>query len=273
VRTSTSLKTVTLSFAASDVCLVAVQAGVVALPGDARLRFLGRVRSRWWGLVPLGSIVAVIFAIRAASDSATVLTYLALVTVPPLAAVALAKCMRGADPRLALIVAPLFLLAWVDRTGLLGEGAGIALSSLACVTLGVVLAQVAPLGWLKVGIVLMSLADTTLVIAQLLQPANDVLNAAAPALGLPQLQRELFGSAVMGFGDIFVAGVFGAILAAEGLPQRPAARLTLAIALAFDLLFFAVDLLPATVPVAAALLLTEAARRTAPRRVARRVAA
>jgi len=48
---------VTLSFAASDVCLVAVQAGVVALPGGARLRSLERLRSRWWGLVPLASIV------------------------------------------------------------------------------------------------------------------------------------------------------------------------------------------------------------------------
>ena len=76
-----------------------------------------------------------------------------------------------------------------------------------------------------------SIADTMLVIAQLLQPANDVLNAAAPGLGLPQLQRELFGSAVMGYGDLFVAGVFGAIVAAERGRQSAAARLTLLLAI------------------------------------------
>jgi hypothetical protein len=125
------------------------------------------------------------------------------------------------------------------------------------VTLGVLLAQVARLSWLKVGIVLMAIGDTVLVIAQQLQAPNDALNAAAPGLGLPQLQRELFGSAVMGFGDLFIAAVFGAVIAAEGRRQGGPARLTLLIALLFDLLFFAVDLLPATVPVALALIVSE----------------
>jgi hypothetical protein len=256
---------VTLPFWASDVCLVAAQAGTVALAAPRRIALLDRLRSRWWGLVPLASIVAVIFGIRAASDSADGLTYLALIAVPPLAALALGWCMRRADPRLALLVLPLFALAWADRKGLVGEAAGVALLGLSCVTLGVLLVQVAPLGWLKVGIVAMSIADTWLVIAQLLQPANDVLNAAAPGLGLPQLQRALFGSAVMGYGDYFVAGVFGAIVAAEGGRQGAAARLTLLLALAFDLLFFAVDLLPATVPVALALVLRELGSRRAAR--------
>jgi hypothetical protein len=248
---------VTLPFWASDGCLVATQAAAVALPARRRIPLLDGLRSRWWGLVPLAAIVAAVFGIRAASDSADGLTYLALVAVPPLAALALAWAARRGDPRLALLVLPVFALAWADRKGLAGEGAGVALLALSCVSLGVLLAQVAPLGWLKFGIVAMSIADTVLVIAQLLQPANDVLNAAAPGLGLPQLQRALFGSAVMGYGDFFVAGVFGAIVAAERGRQGAAARLTLLLAFAFDLLFFAVDLLPATVPVALALVLRE----------------
>jgi hypothetical protein len=248
---------VTLPFWFSDVCLVTVQAATVALPARRRIGVLARMRSRLWGLVPLAAIVATVFGIRAASGSANGLTYLALVAVPPLAAVALGWCARRADPRLALLAVPLFALAWADRSGLAGEAAGVILTALSCVTLGVLLVQVAPLGWLKLGIVLMSVADTVLVIAQLLQPANDVLNAAAPGLGLPQLQRELFGSAVMGYGDLFVAGVFGAIVAAERGRQGAAARLTLLLAFGFDLLFFAVDLLPATVPVALALVLRE----------------
>ena len=258
----------TLPFWISDVCLVAAQATTVALPARRRIAVLDRLRSRLWGLVPLASIVLVIFGIRAASNSANGLTYLALVAIPPLAALALGALIRRSDPRLALLVVPLFALAWADRKGLAGEGAAVALSALSCVALGVLLVQVAPLGWLKVGIVAMSIADTVLVIAQLLQPANDVLNAAAPGLGLPQLQRALFGSAVIGYGDLFVAGVFGAIVAAERGRQGAAARLTLLLALAFDLLFFAVDLLPATVPVALALVLRELrSRRAAPTRL------
>jgi hypothetical protein len=256
---------VSLPFWFSDGCLLAVQAGTVALPARRPIPFLARLRSRWWGLVPLATIVAVVFGIRAAGDSANGLTYLALIAVPPLAALALGAFMRRADPRLALLVVPLFALAWVDRHGLAGEAAGTLLTMLSCVTLGVLLVQVAPLGWLKVGIVLFSIADATLVIAQLLQPANDVLNAAAPGLGLPQLQRELFGSAVIGYGDLFVAGLFGAIVAAERGRQGAAARLTLLLAIAFDLLFFVVDLLPATVPVALAVVLTELGRRRAAR--------
>ena len=51
------------------------------------------------------------------------LTYIALVGVPLLAALALGWLMRGARPVLALLVAPLFALAWADRGGLAGEGA------------------------------------------------------------------------------------------------------------------------------------------------------
>ena len=123
--------------------------------------------------------------------------------------------MRGGRPPLALLAIPLFALAWWRRETLLGEGAAVLLSALSCVTLGVLLAAVAPRGWLKVGIVAMAAVDAYLVGSSLLQPANDVLNAAAPPAHLPQLQRALFGDALIGYGDLFVAGVFGAIVAAE----------------------------------------------------------
>lgn len=254
----------TLPFAVSDVCLVAAQAATVALPAAPRIPLLERFRSGWWALIPLGSILAVIFGIQAASQSANALTYLALVAVPPLAALALAGLARHGRPRYALAVLPMFAVAWADRHGLVGEACGIALSALACVSLGVLLARVAPAALLKVGIVLMSIGDTALVISQQLQAPNSALNAAAPGLGLPQLQRALFGSAVMGFGDLFIAAVFGAVLAAEGRRQGGPARLTLLIGLAFDLLFFVTDLLPATVPVALALIATEVTRARSP---------
>lgn len=263
----------TLGFWLSDACLVGVQGALVALPrGRAPAhveRLARRLSGRGWALVPLASLVLVVVAIGAASATADGLAWLALLAVPPLAAAALGWTMRGARPPLALIVVPLFALAWADRGGLAGEGAAAALSALSCVTLGVLLVAVAPRGWLKVGIVAMAAVDAYLVGTQLLQPANDVLNAAAPPAHLPQLQRALFGDALMGYGDLFVAAVFGAIVAAErrdagsNRPDRAPWRwalATVALALGFDLLFLTVDVLPATVPVAVALLLRERAR-------------
>jgi hypothetical protein len=208
--------------------------------------------------VPLGSIVAVVFAIRYVSDTATGLTWLALVAVPILAAVALGWAMRGARPPAALLAVPLFLLAWLAKTSLVGEASGALLSALSCVTLGVLLAAVTPPKWLKAGIILMAAADSWLVVSDLLQAPNAALVAAHPPAGLPQLQSEVFGTVSMGYGDLFVAALLGAVLASQWRRQWHAAVLTLAIAALFDLLFLVISELPATVPVALALIVMEA---------------
>lgn len=254
-----------LPFLPSDAAMLALQAGVVAAPRPApRFELVNRLRSRWWALVPVGSIVAVIFAIRFASGTATGLTYLALVAVPPLAAAALAWAARGPTrwPRArvgaAIAVAGLlFALAWAARTSLVGQGAAALLSALSCVTLGVLLAAVTPPAWLKVGIIAMAAADTWLVISDVLQAPNATLVAAAPVAHLPQLQSETFGSISMGYGDMFVAALLGAVLATRPATQRWAALLTLLLASAMDVLFLVLNELPATVPVAVALIVIE----------------
>ncbi len=124
-------------------------------------------------------------------------------------------------------------------------------------TLGVLLAAVTPPGWLKLGILAMAAADVWLVASDLLQAPNATLVAAPPGSGLPQLQIELFGSVSMGYGDLFVAGLLGAVLARERRRQGPMALLTLVLAGLFDLLFFVLNELPATVPVALALIVVE----------------
>jgi hypothetical protein len=96
-----------------------------------------------------------------------------------------------------------------------------------------------------------------LVSTDLLQHPNSVLEAAAPGGGLPQLQSERFGTVTMGYGDLFVAGLLGAIYASRRRLQIAAALLTFLFACAFDLLFFFLNELPATVPVALALLVLE----------------
>jgi hypothetical protein len=232
---------------------------VVAAPRPApEIARLGRLSGRGWALVPLGSIVVVVFAIRYVSDTATGLTYLALVAVPPLAAVALGWAVRGSRPIFAAGVLPAFILAWAASGSLVGEAAGALLAALSCVTLGVLLAAVTPRSWLKLGIVAMACADTWLVVSDLLQAPNATLVAAHPAAGLPRLQTVIFGSVSMGYGDLFVAALLGAALAGELRTQRSAAILTLALAAVFDLLFLVVNELPATVPVALALIAVEA---------------
>ena len=217
------------------------------------MRRLRRLRGRGWALIPAGSIVAVIFAIRYLAATATWLSYLALVAVPVLAALALGWVARGARPWLALLAPCLFAVTWASPHSLAGESAGALLTALSCVTLGVLLAAVTPSTWLKFGIVAMACADVWLVGSGQLQAPNSVLAAAHPAGGLPQLQSEQFGSVSMGYGDLFVAALLGGVYVARVTVQRLAAVITLAVAALFDLLFLVVDSLPATVPVALAL--------------------
>ena len=220
-------------------------------------RLAARLQSRWWALVPLGSIVVVIVAIQAASGVADGITWLALIAVPILAAVAFGWAVRGARWWLGVLMGPLLALAWLSPTTLWGEAAATLLTAFSCVTLGVLLAGVCPPSWLKVGIVLMALGDSYLVLSDLLQAPNNALVAASPGPGLPQLQGITFGDVLLGYGDVFVAAVLGGVLAREGRLQWPMALLTLTLAGLFDLLFFVLAELPATVPVALALVVGE----------------
>ncbi|HEV3035368.1 MAG TPA: hypothetical protein VGX72_11335 [Solirubrobacteraceae bacterium] len=269
-----------LAFWISIALLSLAQGALVALPGVLAWRPPARLSSRRWAIVPPLSVIAFVFGARAAeSASAQALTYLALCAVPVLAALALGWLLWDARPPLArrvlraLLVAPLFALAWVDRGGLAGEAAALVLSALSCAALGVLLARVTPPRWLAAGVVAMAIADTTLVVSDLLQRPNNALNAARPVANLPQLQSAVFGSAVMGYGDLFIAGVLGGLLAATVArrAQLLAAALTALLALGFDLLFFFLDELPATVPVALALIVTVLSRRlrSAPERGSR----
>ena len=238
-----------------------VQAALVAAPKAPAAALLQRLANRWWALVLPLSIVVVVSAIALESASARFLTYLALVAVPPLAAGALGWLTRGARPWLALAVFPLFALAWAAEGSISGETAALALSALACVSLGWLVAWVVPGRWLKLGIYLMATVDAWLIAADLLQEPNAILNAAAPAADLPRLQFASFGSAVMGFGDLFIAAALGALLAFDRRLQLQGAALAAVLCVGFDLLFFAVDQTPATVPIALTLAALEPMRR------------
>jgi hypothetical protein len=253
-----------LPFWLSIALLSLLQGAVVALPRPIQLPQLARLRGRRWAVIPPLSVVGFVFVARAAeSASAEALTYLALLAVPPLAALALGRLSHGARPVRAVFVLPLFALAWADRGGLAGETAAVLLSALSCVSLGTLLAAVTPPRWLALGIVAMAAADTALVVSDLLQRPNNALIAAHPAAGLPRLQSAVLGSAVMGYGDLFIAGVLGGLLAVSmgRSLQLRGAVLTAGLSLMFDLLFLLVSELPATVPVAIALIVLLLLRR------------
>jgi hypothetical protein len=283
-----------LPYSGWNVVLVAVQALLVALPAAGLPAFATRFSGRAWSLVLPLSIAVVVGVLAVLPGAAVGLTWLALVATPPLAAAAVGWGAHGARPGLAVLALPALVVAIAAEGGRAGQAAALAITALSCVTLGRllvgvvggvpvpdapaspghgvgstvagrvrgvvgrVLEVVPPLSWIRIALVAMAVIDAILVFSGGLSKPNDALNAAVPAADLPRLQFVQFGSASMGYGDVFVAGVLGALLAAEGASRRrqlAAAGVLLVLSLLFDLLFEVVDTLPATVPVAVALLL------------------
>jgi hypothetical protein len=253
-----------LWFEADNFALTAAQAACVALPAAGLPRWAQRFRGGAWALVAPLSIAVVVAGIELAPGTADVLTWVALIGVPFGGAIALGWAAHGARPWLAVLAAPLLALAWADQHTRPGQVAAILLIAGSAVAAGRLLAGVAPLTLLKVGVVIMAVVDAILVFSENLQPANAVLVAASPGLGLPKLQSASFGGAGLGYGDFFAAAVVGGILAMEGRRQLRAALAVLAVTLAWDQLFLIYDVLPATVPPAIVLVgyeLVSASRR------------
>ena len=207
-------------------------------------------------------MAVVVGAIELVPQVADGLTWIALVLVPPGAALALGWAMHGAQAvvrelrRGAARCSPCS-----TSTGSPATRAAAALTALSAITVGRLLAGGVPLVWLKAGIVAMAIVDSILVFGNELEGPNAVLNAAIPLPGAPQLQYLDIHYASIGYGDVFVAGVLGGVLAAEGTRQWPIALLTLVFSAAWDLLFFHFHTLPATVPPALALIASECIRR------------
>jgi hypothetical protein len=86
------------------------------------------------------------------------------------------------------------------------------------VTAGGLLAGAAPLMLLKAGVVAMAAIDAVVIFGDLFDRENALFDAAAPAVGLPRLQVAELGDASTDYGDFFVAGLVGGILAAEHRP-------------------------------------------------------
>lgn len=232
--------------------LITAQAVLVAITGAGIPRWLDRLKGPAWALILPLSIAIVVAAIEAIPDVANGLTWFALILVPIGAALALGWAMKGAKPPLAILALLGFIFAWWQTGTLAGDAVAAALTVLSAITVGRLAGGLVPGLYLRLGIITMAIIDAYLVFSEKLQGPNATLNAAVPVEGAPKLQYLDIHYASMGYGDVFVAGVLGGILAAEGRRQLPAAALVLGLSILWDLLFLHFNTLPATVPIAVA---------------------
>jgi hypothetical protein len=256
----------TVYFELDTTTLDAAQALCIALPAAGLPPVLSRLRGRGWALVAPLSVVGSVVAITLASASADVLTWIALLLVPPGCAIALGWAAHGARPWLALLTLPLLAAALAAPDDPLGRVARLALIAGSCVTVGRLLAGATPRLVLKAGVVAMAAVDAVFIFGDLFETQNAQFDAAVPAAGLPRLQVAELGGASIDYGDFFVAGLVGGILAAERVPQWAAAAAAFALMQAFNQLYLVVDSLPGTVPPALVMLAATAlaGRRLAP---------
>jgi hypothetical protein len=230
--------------------LVLVQAALVLTP--ARPRRFGS--SRVLGLAIPAAAIVVGVALAQAGGGADFLTALAAFATPVLAAGA--GWARGWPlPWLpALLVPPLYALAWLRPDALEGQAAGVVLIAGACLTVTGVVAALAPHSWLAAGLVLLVILDVVLVWGdRQVEPAMNALQAAVPpTVGrpLPSLQQVELGSATMGWLDLAAPALLGLLVARR---IRAAAATGLA-AGAWGLLLLATSPIAATPPVLAGLM-------------------
>lgn len=263
-----------LPYSWNSVLLDVVQSALVALPAAGLPVLVRRLAGGWlWSLVMPVSIVAVVVGLAVLPGAAVGLTWLALLAVPVLAAATLGWGMHGARPAWALAALPMLAVAIAFEGETAGDVGALLLTALSCVALARLLCGVVEvdrgtsgdthgidgLSWVRAALVAMAVLDAILVFSSALQGPNATLNAAVPAEQLPRLQFVTFNGASMGYGDVFVAAVLGAVLAAEGASRRTqvtAASATFVASLVFSLLwaFDSISTLPATVPVAVVLL-------------------
>lgn len=162
-------------------------------------------------------------------------------------------------PWAAVIAATaLYLTAWFG-SGLVAEGAGVALILGCCLFLARWVAAGASPRAIILGLCILVGIDCILVLGlDAVRPATVALHAAHPVgapLGgghpLPDLQDATFGSALMGWLDLFAPAVLAVLMVGSWAPRLAAAGATVAAGWAWGLLLLVRPEIPATVPVLA----------------------
>jgi hypothetical protein len=233
------------------VVICAVQAIAVLVPRPPAT--LSWLRARpIYGLIPLAGIGGGVLLLGNVEGGAEKATDLAAIATP---IAALGGVVAHRIRWLALLAPVLYVIAWqAADDSRWAEGSANLLIIGAAATLAWLTGLVAPRKALIIGILVATAVDVYQVLAQDVQPVSRALTAAQPTADLPRLQEVVWGTASMGWGDVFLGALLGVVVASSGrLVLWVAALSTFVLHLAWGLLFHVMDTLPGTVPVAAAL--------------------
>ena len=210
-----------------------------------------RIPHTWAAILPPAAFLATVAGLAMHPSLALAVVAVACVGVPLLGALAIAAFARGGRPMRALLVVPLLVLAAL-HVGVAGELAVLTLVMLSCVALGSLLAASAGVRELAIAALLVAALDLVLVHAGGVRIATAALLDAR--LGrMPDFAQPVLGRMTIGYGDFFVAALAGAIASRKPSRQTLVAFATTAFALAQYALSSDGDLLPATAPVAVAM--------------------
>lgn len=283
-----------LPFGLGNFVLLAVQSLLIGLPSAGLPKWAHRFAGRCWAIVLPASIAGVISVLIFLPGLAEILTWLSLIAFPVLAVFAVGWAMHRPEQvtpliafgiALALVIPALVCAIWIQdpkdkEAKNFKDVCSLFITALSVVTLGRLLVGVVVLPggkkWgpliIREALVVTALIDCALVFSDVLEEPNNEINNATPVVPippsphhpngttfkLPRLQYLTFDGWLIGYEDVFVTGVLGAVLAEEqaGVPRQWLFALGhYGIALLWSLMFYAVHTLPDTVPCAIAALL------------------
>ena len=248
--------------------LATAQGLTVTLSGTApaATATMARVRSqrlRWAfaAVAPPLAFVAMVALLSEHPDAASLVLQFAAVAVPALATLATRRLAGRGWPA---IVAALLATALIWHDDLVGQVAVLALLVLSCVAIGGLAPRLGHPTALAVGAAVLAISDVVLLMLGRINTAADALDSVQLA-HLPSFGEAVVGSVHLGYGDLLVAGIAGAVAARRPGGASRVGLLTLVLFLAEAALFAGPAAYPATPPVVAALGIDAAWRSLRPR--------
>jgi hypothetical protein len=234
-----------------------LEGALVVLPRAAPFPQLARMRSAVWAALLPVSILVGTFYLLVAPGLASPTVLAAAVTTPLLAFIAVVAVVRARLAVLPVAAVAAVLAIWASGMG--GHvGTGVV-TALACLTVGAALQRLIPGRWLLLGVVAMSVVDVTLLLSGPGYHQTALLAAAQNNFHGPRFTGARLGGTTIGYPDLFLAALLGTALAGSRA-QIWAAGLLAVLAVAYDSMLSPGQLLPATVPIAATLVMVACTR-------------
>lgn len=245
-----------LSFVASILALALLQGALVALPRQDALLRLTSLRSPIWALVLPGMIVVGTFGLVLVPSGAIDLLIVATFATPLLAALAAVAVIRKHLNWAAFLLTAAAGVCASLCHGIVGQVAASLVTACGAMLVGAVIVRLLPGKWLLAGVGVMCLIDVLLMNFGVGRLSSHLLDYAADQFHGPTFDEAHIGMITTEYPDVLLAAVIGAFVA--GRPdQRHTALLVFGCVGPYDLLLLCFNTIPATPPLAVALLLSE----------------